>query len=220
MRSSLVVAAYGIALCATAVHAQSFPSSSSATSSPIRVGFAGGVIVPRTGASLATLKTGVHGQGFVLLQVPGLPALRLNGDYAHMKFDRSALLSGVQTSLSPTGAVSGASTGSAADADRTMIDGVASMQINLLKGPVRPYVLAGVGAFNVKDVVASAAASGTKPSFSSTNFGFDGGAGLSIKLGRLDMFAETRLQNVYTKQKGLIDTKSIRAFPVSFGFTF
>ena len=38
----------------------------------------------------------------------------------------------------------------------------------------------------------------------------EGGAGLSIRLGPIDAFAETRLQNVYTKQKGLIDTRSVR----------
>ena len=37
--------------------------------------------------------------------------------------------------------------------------------------------------------------------------------------GPIDMFAETRLQNVYTKQRGVIDTKAIRAFPVTFGFS-
>jgi len=29
---------------------------------------------------------------------------------------------------------------------------------------------------------------------------------------------ESRLQNVYTRQRGLVDTKSITAFPVTFGF--
>ena len=33
-------------------------------------------------------------------------------------------------------------------------------------------------------------------------------------------FAETRLQNVYTKEKGLVDTKSIQSFPVSVGIVF
>lgn len=212
MRSSLLVAC-GLALVAAGAHAQSFPSQPAApTASPVRFGFAGGVVVPRTGASLATLKTGVHGQGFMLLQLPGLPALRFTGDYAHMKFDRSSL-TGIPTMSSSPAAVP--------DADRTIIDGVASLQLNLLHGPVRPYVLAGVGAFNVKDVMSAAAASGNaEQSFRSTNFGIDGGAGIALKLGRIDAFVETRLQNVYTKQQGLVDTKSIRAFPVSFGVTF
>jgi hypothetical protein len=210
MRSS-ALAACGVLLFAAAAHAQSLSTAPSASRSPIRVGFAGGVVVPRTGASLATLKTGVHGQGFVLLQLPGLPALRFNGDYSHMQFDRSSL-TGIPTT-------SGGAT-TTPDAARTVLDGVASFQVDLLHGPVRPYVLAGVGAFNVKDVVDAASSASGASSFSATNFGIDGGAGLAIKIGRLDAFLETRLQNVYTKQRGLVDTKSIQSFPVSFGITF
>jgi hypothetical protein len=108
------------------------------------------------------------------------------------------------------------------DADRTVLDGVLALKLDLIRtGPIRPYVLAGVGAFNVKDVMSAAAASSSpEQSFRSTNFGIDGGAGVALKLGRIDAFVETRLQNVYTKQHGLVDTKSIRAFPVSFGVTF
>lgn len=203
MRSLYLTAA--AALFASVASAQTYPSSN--TTAPVRVGFAGGVIVPRSGASVATLKTGVHGQGFVLFQLAGLPPLRLNADYARMKFDRTPLPG---TSVPTTNV----------DADRTIIDGVASMQIDLVKGPVRPYVLAGVGAFNVKDVVDAASSTSASQSFSTTNFGVDGGAGVAIRIGRLDAFVETRLQNVYTKQHGLIDTKSITAFPVSFGVTF
>ena len=57
-------------------------------------------------------------------------------------------------------------------------------------------------------------------SFRSTNFGLDGGAGVSLRLGPIDAFVETRLQNVYTKQQGLVDTKSITVFPVLFGLSF
>ena len=101
------------------------------------------------------------------------------------------------------------------DADRTMIDGVIGLKIDLIQGPVRPYIMGGLGAFNIKDALASGSGS-----FSSTNFGVDGGGGLSIKLGRLAAFAETRIQNAYTKQKGFIDTKSIQSIPVSFGLIF
>jgi opacity protein-like surface antigen len=170
---------------------------------PIRVGFAGGVVVPRTGASLSTLKTGLQGQGFVLLQLPGLPALRANVDYATMEFDEAQLAGGSGT----------------VDADRRVLDGVLALKLDLIRtGPIRPYLLAGVGAFNVKDVV-DGAAGGTQ-SFSETNLGFDGGAGIGFKLGPISGFIESRLQNVYTKEKGLVDTKSIQQFPVVFGIVF
>ena len=41
-----------------------------------------------------------------------------------------------------------------------------------------------------------------------------------MKLGPISGFVEARLQNVYTKEKGLVDTKSIRSIPVSFGVVF
>ena len=173
------------------------------TSRPVRFGFGGGVIVPRTGASVQSLKTGVQGQGFVLIQLPGgLPALRANVDYAKMKFDRP-------TTTGSSTTVSG---------DRKVLDGVAGIRLDLLRGPVRPYVLAGVGAFRIEDVVE--ATSGSETSTSDTNFGADGGAGISFKLGPISGFLETRLQNVWTKKSGFVDTNSIQSFPVSFGLLF
>jgi len=81
---------------------------------------------------------------------------------------------------------------------------------------VRPYLLAGLGAFSVKDAVEQA---GGTTNFSNVNFGIDGGAGLAIKIKRLEMFVEGRVQNVYT-ERGVIDTKSIQTVPVTFGIIF
>jgi hypothetical protein len=168
----------------------------------LRFGFAGGVIVPRTGATLRTFRTGVTGQGFLLLQLPGgLPGIRLNADYAKMDLDQVA---------------------SGATGNRTILDAVAGLKFNLLPGPIRPYVVGGVGAFNVKDILsaASSTSSGLPTTNSMVNVGIDGGAGITIKLWHIDAVVETRLQNVWTKQGGLIDTKSIQSFPVSFGILF
>ena len=188
---------------APSAHAQSFDRTNDAR--PIRFGIAGGVVIPRTGGSTRELENGLHGQGFALLKLPGgLPALRLNVDYAHMQFAK------------PTAGT--ASSTASTDGARTLLDGVAGMRLDLLHGPVRPYLLAGVGAFNVRDALTAAAAADR--TVTSTNFGVDGGAGLAFKLGPIDGFVETRLQNVYTKQGGMIDTKSIQSFPISFGLTF
>lgn len=168
----------------------------------LRFGFSGGVIVPRTGATIHTLKTGVQGQGYLLLQLPGgLPAIRLNADYAKMNLD-SAI--------------------SSATGSRTVLDAVAGLKINLLPGPIRPYVLAGVGAFDVKDIInATSGATGTAATtLAALNYGIDGGAGITLKLGPIDAVVETRIQNVWTKKAGLIDTRSIQSFPVSFGILF
>jgi hypothetical protein len=172
---------------------------------PIQIGFGGGVIVPREGASFRELKNGAQGQGFILVRMPaGLPPLRFNVDYARMKFERATPRPG--SALLDTAA-----------AERTTLAGIGGIRLDLLHGPVRPYVLAGVGAFSVKDAVEQ---SGTTRDFSNVNFGVDGGAGLSLRLGPISGFVEARLQNVYTKQQGLIDTKSIKSLPVTFGLAF
>jgi hypothetical protein len=197
-RRSLALAFAGLGL-ARAASAQSRATLGAEPS--VRFGIAGGVVIPRTGASTRSLENGLHGQAFALVRLPaGLPALRINVDYDHMRFGQ------------PTTST-GASAGSAVDATRTLLDGVAGMRLDLLHGPVRPYALAGIGAFDIRDVAASVASS-------STNFGVDGGAGIAFRLGRVDGFLETRLRNVYTKQQGLIDTKSIQSFPIAFGLTF
>ncbi len=167
---------------------------------PIRIGAAGGLVVP-TANTRTALKQGVHAQAFVLLNLlHGMP-LRLNLGYH--KFDLKQAL--------------GPATSPTTDPGSTQIlAGVAGTQIELLHGPVRPYVTIGVGGFDVMRAM-SAAAGGA--SVSQLNVGIDGGAGLALKIGRLDAFVEGHLQNVYT-QRGLIDARSIQAVPVSFGVLF
>ena len=196
------------ARAAATVLALAFPAAARAQSDrPIQIGFGGGVAVPREGTSARELEAGMQGQGFVLVRLPaGLPPLRFNVDYARQKFSR------------PSAVRPGAALTDTAAAERTSLAGIAGMRLDLLRGPIRPYVVAGVGAFSVKDALDLAG--GTTRDFSDVNFGVDGGAGLSIRLGPISAFVEGRLQNVYTKQQGLIDTKSIQSIPVTFGLSF
>jgi hypothetical protein len=164
----------------------------------IRIGFGGGATVPTKEAG-DVFENGVNGQAFVLVTPPGFPTLRFNLGY--QKFDlKEALQAGAATGQS------------------TMLSGVAGLSINLFNaGPIRPYVTAGVGAFNLTDKVTTGAGSASE---SSLRFGVDGGGGLALRLGRLEAFIEGRLQNVYTSEKGLIDTKTIQAVPITFGIIF
>ncbi len=165
----------------------------------VRIGAAGGLVVP-TSNTRAALKQGVQAQGFLLVNLlPGMP-LRFNLGY--QKFDLKQALT---SATSP-------------DAGSTeIVSGVAGVQRDLLHGPVRPYVTVGLGGFDVRSLMTATA--GATPSTSQLKFGIDGGAGLALKIGRLDAFIEGHLQNVYT-DRGLIDTKSIQAVPVSFGVLF
>ncbi len=170
----------------------------------IRIGAAGGVVVP-TSDTRAALKQGIHAQGFVLVNLrPGMP-LRFNLGY--QKFDLKRAF----------GAAVSQATGAPADSGSTeILSGVAGTQLDLLHGPVRPYVVLGLGGFDVRGMMTAAAGANA---VSQLKFGIDGGVGLALRLGRLDAFVEGHLQNVYT-QRGLIDARSIQAVPVSFGVLF
>jgi hypothetical protein len=158
-------------------------------------GFGGGVIVPVSDAKDA-FSTGVNGQAFVLVQLGQLPALRFNLGY--QRFD-------LKDAIAPTATTTG---------NTQVLSGVAALSVDLLHGPVRPYVTAGLGGFDVRQALTAASSSTSASAF---NFGVDGGAGIAIATGRISAFAEGKVQNVFTKTGGLIDAKSIRSVPVSFG---
>lgn len=166
----------------------------------IQIGFGGGVTVPVSDARDA-FKDGVNGIGFVQVHLPSLPALRFA-----LTYDRFDLKSGFVPP--PNGEDAGHS---------SILGGTAGIKLHLLPGPIKPFVEAGLGAFNVQEVSNLATGSTTT---SDTNFGVDGGAGVEIKIGRISAFAEGRVQNVYTKNSGLINKSSIQSVPVSFGVMF
>ena len=169
----------------------------------VRVGFGGGVTVPVSDARDA-FKDGVNGTGFVLVHLTqGLPALRFAFSYDRFK-------------LKPVSGVTPAP-GEDEAGHSQILGGTAGIKLHLIPGPVRPFVMAGLGAFNVRQLVNAASGSTTT---SLTNFGIDGGAGVEIKIGRIAAFAEGRVQNVYTKSSGLINKNSIQSIPVTFGLMF
>jgi len=206
-RSTALSAAIGAGLLAVGASAPAFAQSSMGggmnDQHMVRVGFGGGVSVPVSDAKDA-FKDGVNGTGFVLVHIlNGLPALRFAFSY-----DRYGLKQ--QGALRPT-------TGEDEIGHSQILGGTAGIKMHLLPGPVRPFVMAGLGAFNVKDVIDAAS---TSSSTSKTNFGIDGGGGVEIKLGRLSAFAEAKIQNVYSKNSGVISRSSIQTVPVTFGLLF
>jgi|HubBroStandDraft_6_1064221.scaffolds.fasta_scaffold89523_2 hypothetical protein len=155
----------------------------------LSVGVGGGASIP-TGNGGNTVKTGVNGQAYALVQLPGFLALRFN--FGYQKFEYQNVLN------APSGA-------------QEILSGVGGLQINLLHGPVRPYLTAGVGAFDLRGLSDTSQAS-------KINFGIDAGAGLALALGRVSAFVEGRVQNVYTKNGGFIQSaKQINVIPVTFG---
>lgn len=162
----------------------------------IQLGVAGGVIVPTSNARDA-LKQGVHAKVFTLINL--LPGLPLKFDLGYQRFNlKQALLAGQQ----------------AQSGNQQILSGTGGTQIYLIRGPIRPYIAAGVGAFDIRSALSGQATT------SQMQFGVNGGAGISVKLGPISAFVEGDIQNVYTSQTGLIDSKSIQAVPVSFGLLF
>ena len=158
----------------------------------LTLGVGGGTSIP-TGNATSAIKTGINGQAYALIQLPGFLAFRFN--FGYQKFDYQNVLN------APTGS-------------QEILSGVGGMQINLLRGPVRPYITAGVGAFDFRGLTDSTAST----TASKINFGIDAGAGLAVVLGRVSAFAEGRVQNVYTKDGGFIKSaKQINVIPVTFG---
>ncbi len=158
----------------------------------IRIGFGGGMSVP-IGEAEESYDSGFNGQAYLLVNLMGLP-LRFNLGY--QKLNLKEIIAG-----------------SGEEGSSRILSGIGGLKINLLSGPFRPYVSAGVGAFSVKTEMASVS------SESEFKFGIDGGAGIEFTLGPLEGFIEGRVQNIYTDE-GVIDFKSIRVIPVSIGIIF
>jgi hypothetical protein len=71
---------------------------------------------------------------------------------------------------------------------------------------VRPYLLAGVGLYNLKQVGAQAT-----PNSGISDFGLNGGAGIDFKLGGFGLFLEGRYHQVFT------DGRDFKIVPISLG---
>ena len=160
----------------------------------VTVGVGGGMSVPVSEAGNA-FDSGFHMQGFARLNVPQLPVMP--------RFD----LNFSQFDLKDAVGIPG---------KNQILAGLANLQMSVLPlGPVRPYVIAGLGAYHLKTET-----EGISPeSVSSTRFGINGGAGVALNLGRINGFIEGRVDNVFT-EKGMIDEEQIQVVPVTFGLTF
>jgi len=184
-----------------------FTSLASSTHHWVAIGFGGGAVVPTGNATSDYTQSGsFQGQAYVVINLGILPELRFNLGYQQLNFKQQVL-----SSLGYPTATGG---------HNNLLSGIAGTRIDLIRGPLRPYLTLGVGAFNVSSVIdTGAVAKGSITSASSVKLGLDGGAGLALHLGRVEAFGEGRIQNVYTN-KGFITAKQIQAIPVTFGLLY
>lgn len=162
----------------------------------VSFGVGGGMSMP-VGDASQVFKNGFNAQGFVRLNLPLVP-VKPRLDLSYSKFD----LDDVQLGTTGSGKI---------------LAGLANVQAFIMPaGPVRPYLLAGLGAYNVKTETEGPGA----VSASDTRFGINGGLGVAVSLGGVaNAYIEGRVDNVYT-QAGLIDTKQVRVVPITFGIVF
>jgi opacity protein-like surface antigen len=167
----------------------------------VSFGIGGGVSVPQKDAEKA-FQNGFNSQGFVRVGLGVLP-IALRADFTYQNFD----LKSVQ--------YNGPTPGSLASGTGTVISDLASAQLLLMSGHIRPYLIAGLGAYNVKTELDGA----PDLSQSDTKFGVNGGGGVQIELSGFSLYAEARVDNVFTERR-LIDTDQIQVVPVTFGIMF
>lgn len=165
---------------------------------PVTIGFGGGMSVPVSDAREA-LKNGFHGKAMIRWNAPAIP-LALRGSLGYSQLDLRSLAPG-------------------SDGKAKILSGLANVSWGFPVGPVKPYILAGLGVFNLK----TEAAGTSNPS--ETRFGIDGGAGLEFKLGGISAFIEGRLENIFTDRGLSSGVGSAQAFktqiiPVTFGIFF
>jgi opacity protein-like surface antigen len=199
MKKFVLVLSVVVLVAALAISAHAEPSGME-SSRAVSFGLGGGVSVPVNNAQDA-FNNGFSGQGFVRFNLKGLQfAPRL--DFTFSKFDLNS------AKLTTPGA---SGTGQ-------MFAGLANLQLMFKAGPVRPYIVAGVGAYNVKTDVTGVP---NTTSTTDTRFGVNGGGGVLLKLGHaVSAYVEGRIDNVYTDTGGFLDTAQIQVVPVTFGIVF
>jgi hypothetical protein len=201
-----VLVAIATTVAGSAAHAQ-FTTATSSTHHWVAIGVGGGEIIP-TGNAGTDYKSSFQGQAYLVINLGILPELRFNFGYERFNLKQQLL-----TSLGIP---------EATDAHNNILAGIAGTRIDLIRGPVRPYLTLGVGAFNFKTVVDTGTATmkGSTSSTGTTKFGLDGGAGLAVHVGRIEAFVEGRVQNVYTDKGFITSAKQIQAVPVTGGILF
>jgi opacity protein-like surface antigen len=169
----------------------------------VHFGVGGGVSVPVSDAKDA-FKSGGHVKGWVSFKPPALP-FGIRGALGYEKMDLKSVAT-TYAGTAPTG------TG-------TVISGLGDVTFGFPIGPIKPYILAGLGAFNLK------ADDGSGTSTSKTQFGINGGVGLELHLGQISAFVEGRMENIYTDQGlsaalGSAEKFKTQIIPVTFGISY
>jgi len=168
----------------------------------VSIGLGGGVTVPVSDAQDA-FNNGYNGHGFVRLNLPAFP-IQPRIDFTFQKLD-----------IEDVSFIAPDFTGG----EQQAMSALAQGQFAILgAGPVRPYLVAGVGWTGLTTTLDGGTTTGTVED-KTTEFTVSAGAGVNIKLGPLSGYVEARLNNIMS-DGALISLDSVQLVPVTFGVVF
>lgn len=174
----------------------------------VSFGIGGGVTVPVDDAKDA-FENGFNGHGFVRLNLPMVP-IQPRFDFSFQKMNIKDV-SFVDPALAAGGTYN--------EGEQRVLAGLAQAQLSLIKaGPIQPYIVLGVGFANMNTKLEGDPGT-DNVSDNVTQLAVNGGGGFNLKLGPVSGFIEARLDNIVSDNK-LVDFKSIKLVPVSFGLVF
>ena len=174
----------------------------------VSFGLGGGVTLPVDDAKRA-FDNGINGHGFVRLNLPMIP-IQPRFDFSFQKMDIKDV-----TFVEPTLGAGG----SYSEGEQRVLAGLAQAQLSLVRvGPIQPYLVVGVGFANLNTKLEGDPGTGNV-SDNTTKLAVNGGGGVNLKLGPVSGFVEGRLDNIVNDGE-LVDFKSVKLVPVSFGLVF
>ena len=178
---------------------------------PVSFGVVGGATVPTGDLSKGDngASTGWHAGGAVQFSVPLIPVgLRADVMYHHL-----GVKNATQTFEGGTGTLKA-----------SMITGTVSGMFMVPMAPgglVKPYVIAGVGAYNLRQSFdCTSGCAGLSFNDNATKFGLNGGAGVQFGLAGLSTFVEARYHHVFTGKDSDGSSYSTAIIPITVGIMF
>ena len=165
----------------------------------VSFGIGGGASVPVSDAR-NSYRTGFNGGAFLRLDLGALP-LAVRADCVYQNFE-------LRPAAIPPAGSPGGGTG-------TLLGGLGDALLYMRRGGVRPYLIAGLGAYSVRTEFD---ADGL-PTKTETRLGAHGGAGLVLTFGSLVLYAEGTLDHL-APRGGEPASSAIQVVPVTMGVIF
>jgi hypothetical protein len=204
-----ITLALAITCCATLARAQ-VP----VTTRPVQLVISGGVQVP-TGGFGDWHDLGTHYDASLIINALGRVRLRPELTYARFKVKEALAVVSAQRNAAPGGAGAGAARDLYGDALSSVFGGIANLEVPLGPQGFQPFLLAGLGAVQLKSDATSAA-----DALSEVKATVNLGAGVRFRLGGIGGLIEARFNNVPAGDNTSAYFSDVRTIPVTIGLVF